>query len=428
MSGTGSPDRMEYALSASVTARTLGWSSKAAGFTLMGVILALALRTMSDHVGVDPLAEAVALTGELVAIDSVNPSLAPGAAGEREIVAHLERRLSRAGFATHVIRAPGHLDRPSLVAIPPGPPDHPTVILNGHLDTVPVAGMADPFAARIEAGRLYGRGAADMKGGVAALVVAAEHLHATGAPVRAVLALVADEEDASIGSEAVIAVLPELGIAPEVCVIAEPTGLALARSLRGFAVVRAVLAGVAAHSSQPELGVNAVTQLGRLLAAIDAHAASVRANGGDLMVTTASGGDAPFVIPDRAECLIERRTVPGEQADLAVEEVRTLLDPDWDIRLTLIAHREAWRLADSGAAAALAKGLGAALGTAADFDAPYWMEAPLWEQVCPTVVCGPSGGGLHADVEWLEVEEVRAFTCALIDVLADPRPWSSRAD
>src|SRR5699024_4400746 len=151
------------------------------------------------------------------------------------------------GFATHVIHSPGNSNRPSLVAIAPGPPDLPVVVLNGHLDTVTVAGMEDPFGARIEDGRLYGRGAADMKGGVAALVVAAEQLSAVGAPVRPVLALVADEEDASLGSEAVIAALPDLAGTPELCVIAEPTALALARSLRGFAVVEAELTGVAAH-------------------------------------------------------------------------------------------------------------------------------------------------------------------------------------
>lgn len=373
------------------------------------------------------LVAAVALAGELVAISSVNPGLAAGAAGEGPIVAHLESRLTRAGFATHVIHPPGRSDRPSLVAVAPGDPTGPVVVLNGHLDTVPVAGMTDPFGARIEDGRLYGRGAADMKSGVAALVVAAEHLSATRAPVRPVLALVADEEDASIGSEAAIAALPSLGIVPEVCVIAEPTDLALARSLRGFAVVKAELTGVAAHSSQPELGVNAVIRIGRLLAAIDALAPSIRASGGDLMVTAVHGGDSPFVIPDRAECLIERRTVPGELADEALEEVRALIDPQWDARLTLLAHREAWRLAPSGPAAALATSLGEALGTQADFDAPYWMEAPLWQQVCPTLVCGPSGGGLHADLEWVEVEQVRAFTRALIDTLADPAGWSTRA-
>ena len=168
---------------------------------------------------------ALTLAAELIRIDSVNPGLVPGAAGESAIADYLRARLVRTGFATHLVDAAA--GRPSLVGVAPGRADRPTVILNGHLDTVGVAGMCAPFTPTLAGDRLSGRGAADMKGGLAALVVAAEHLVAVGAPVRPVLALVADEEDASLGSETVIAALPDLGITPEVCLIGEPTGLAL---------------------------------------------------------------------------------------------------------------------------------------------------------------------------------------------------------
>lgn len=381
---------------------------------------------------------AVALARDLVAIDSVNPALVEGGAGEREIVELLDQRLSRSGFETVVVHPVGpaagagrrvsRVERPSLVAIAPGPPDAPWVVLNGHLDTVGVTGMDAPFSPRIEDGRLFGRGAADMKAGVAALVVAAEELVRLGAPVRPVLALVADEEDASLGSEAVIDALPGMGLRPEVCLIAEPTSLALARSLRGFAVVRVDLTGVAAHSSQPDLGVNAVTHLGRLLTAVEDAAEPVRERGGDLMVTMVRGGQSAFVIPDEASCLVERRTVPGERSAAVLDEITDLLDPSWRATATLVAHREPWCLDSEGPASALAARLGGALGTTADFDAPYWMEAPLWQQVAPTLVCGPSGGGLHADVEWVELEQVHRFTAALIETLADVDAWRSHAD
>ena len=369
----------------------------------------------------DPVTEAVALLSELVGIDSVNPGLVAGAAGEVRIVEHLRTRLARSGFATTVVPARGRADRPSLVAVPPGPPDLPTVVLNGHLDTVGVTGMPDPFRPRVEDDRLHGRGAADMKGGVAAVVAAAEQLVAAGAPVRPVLALVADEEDASLGSEAVIAALPHLGVRPDACLIAEPTELALTRSLRGFAVVRVTFTGRAAHSSQAELGVNAVTHLGRLLHAVDERAPAVRRDGGDLMVTVAGGGGSPFVVPDRAECLVEMRTSADRASAEALEEVRALLEPDWSADVELTTHRDGWRLAGSGPAADLATRLGSVLRTGTAFDAPYWMEAPLWQAVCPTLVCGPSGGGLHAVDEWVELAQVRAFVTALVTVLSD---WS----
>jgi acetylornithine deacetylase len=361
---------------------------------------------------------AVQLLAELVGIDSVNPGLVPGAAGERRIVEHLRIRLASAGFTTTVVPAAGHPDRPSLVAVPPGPSDAPTVVLNGHLDTVGVIGMAAPFTPRIEGDRLWGRGAADMKGGVAAIVTAAEHLVAIGAPVRPVLALVADEEDASAGSQAVISALPRLGVRPDACLIAEPTDLAPSRSLRGFAVVRVTLTGRAAHSSMAEQGVNAITHLGRLLHAVDQRAAALRAAGADLMVTVVRGGESPFVVPEHAECLVELRTTPDRPSAEAAEEVRSLLEPEWQAEAELIAHRDGWRLDAAGPAAVLAGRLGAQLGTAATFDAPYWMEASLWQQVCPTVVCGPSGGGLHAVDEWVDLRQVRAFTTALVRVLS----------
>jgi len=367
---------------------------------------------------------AVKLLAELVGIDSVNPGLVPGAAGESRIVERLRRRLEYAGFAVTVVPAAGRDDRPSLVAIPPGPAQGPTVVLNGHLDTVGVTGMPAPFVARIDGDRLTGRGAADMKGGVAAIVAAAEHLVATGAPVRPVLALVADEEDASLGSEAVIAALPGLGIRPDACLVAEPTDLALCRSLRGFAVVRVELTGRASHSSQAELGVNAVTHLGRLLHAVDLRAPDVRATGGDLMVTVARGGESAFVVPDHAECLVELRTTPDRSSADARAEVRALLDPEWQAEAELVAYRDGWRLDDTGPAAGLARRLGAELDTAATFDAPYWMEAPLWQQLCPTLVCGPSGGGLHAVDEWVDLRQVRALATALVAVLRD---WSPDA-
>jgi len=379
----------------------------------------------------DPGEAAVALAAELVGIDSVNPGLVTAAAGETRIVAHLRERLDGSGFATTVVQAtgpagaPGRPGRPSLVAIPSYDGDGPTVVLNGHLDTVGVAGMSEPFAPRIEDGRLLGRGAADMKGGVAALVVAAEALVSSGSAVRPVLALVADEEDASLGSEAVIEALPSLGIHPDACLIAEPTDLAPARSLRGFAVVRVTFAGLAAHSSQPDQGVNAVTHLGRFLHAVDRRAPQVRAAGGELMVTRARGGESPFVVPDHAECLVEVRTTPHQSSARALDDVRALLDPEWQAEATLVAHREAWELDGAGPARVLAARLGAALGTKATFDAPYWMEAPLWQRVCPTLICGPSGGGLHAVDEWLDLAQLRAFTAALIPVLVGWTPEGS---
>ena len=107
-----------------------------------------------------------------------------------------------------------------------------------------------------------------------------------------------------------------------------------------------------------------------------------------------------------------------------LEEIDALLHPAWGATVTLVAARDGWRLDDTGPAADLATRLGAALTTGATFDAPYWMEAPLWQAVCPTLICGPSGGGLHADDEWVDLRQVRAFSHALVNVLSS---WSPEA-
>ena len=284
-------------------------------------------------------------------IDSVNPGLVPGAAGEAAIVEHLRNRLQSNGFTTHVVTAAGHDDRPSLVAIGPPTTPGPTVVLTGHLDTVGVEGMSDPFTADRRGDRLSGRGASDMKGGRRGDGRRRRGaLRGAGAPGRVVLALVADEEDASLGAEAVLAALPRLGVRPDVAVVGEPTWLAITESLRGYALVEVVLTGRAAHSSQPELGVNAVAHLGRLLVALEQRDAELGAGGASLMATVASGGDSPFVLARSARALVERRTVPGERSDAAVTEVEQLLadlrasDDTVDGAARLLVAREPWRL------------------------------------------------------------------------------------
>jgi len=158
---------------------------------------------------------------------------------------------------------------------------------------------------------------------------------------------------------------------------------------------------------------------------VDQRAPHLHAEGSDLMVTVARGGTSAFVIPDSAECLVEIRTSPDGRGTTVLDEVQALLDPVWDATVELVAARDGWRLDDSGPAADLATQLAAALTTGATFDAPYWMEAPLWQAVCPTLICGPSGGSLHAVDEWVDLRQVRAFTRALVDVLSS---WSPDAD
>lgn len=380
-------------------------------------------------------AAAVALASELIAVDSVNPALVPGAAGERAIVALLADRLRAKGFETEVIVPQAYADRPSLLARHRGrgAGRGRSILLNGHLDTVGVGQMSEPFTPRIDDGRLYGRGACDMLGGIAAMVVAAEAVAERGHTGEVMLALTADEEHGSLGTDEVISHLASRDELPDVCLVGEPTWLELVVAHRGFAVVDVELRGRSAHSSRPHEGIDALAHLGRLITAVtdtqrqlDVKAPHPLAGHGSLMVTVASGGVSPFVVADRARATVERRTVPGESAGGALREVESILagltaaDPGVESTATLTMSREAFEVADGDVAAEeLMSALSAALpGGAARVGAEYWMESALWHAAgVSTVVCGPAGGGLHADLEWVEIDQLGRYAAAVTAAL-----------
>jgi acetylornithine deacetylase len=375
----------------------------------------------------------VDLTRQLVAFDSVNPGLVPGAVGEGPIAQFVADRLSGSGFEVQLVPALSDPRRMSVIAVRDGRRPGRTVVLNGHLDTVGVEGMAEPFTARIDGDRMFGRGTSDMKGGVAGLVIAAEQLVAAGAPGRLVLALVADEEDAGLGTATVLeSIGGTSGVRADVCLVAEPTWLDLAVAHRGYAVVRVGLRGLAAHSSQPEQGVDVLAPLGGLLVAVAERNRALRQAfphpllaHGSLISTVAGGGSAPFTVAAQAEALIERRTLPGEPATAPLSEVRDLVDavtagaPGLGSTVELVLARDAWQADDSGSAAELMDLLAAALPAAgaappARTGAPYWMESALWQASgVPTVVCGPAGGGLHAVDEWVDLAQLRRYRMAV---------------
>lgn len=367
---------------------------------------------------------AVELTRELVSLDTVNPALVPGSEGERRAVELLAARLSRRGFEIEIA---GPADRPSLIATHRGRDGGWSLALNGHLDTVGVDGMEHPFSPRVEDGRMYGRGTCDMKAGVAAMVVAAEHAADAGHDGDVVLALVADEEHGSLGTAAVLEHLD--GRLPDACIVGEPTWLELIVAHRGFAAIEVEIRGRAAHSSRPQEGVNAVTLLGRFLNAVEARDDQLAADEphpyaahGSLMATVVHGGTAPFTLAARAEAIVERRTIPGEPLDTGTREVRSIIEQlGLDADCGELVARDPWELSDAPAAQRV---LGL-LPFTGRTGAPYWMESAMWEQAgVPTVVCGPAGGGLHETVEWVELSQVRAYA----DALAALIPAFGRAD
>ena len=270
--------------------------------------------------------DAVTIARLLVSIPSVNPTLAPGGAGEAEMASCTAELLDSWGFSTVIDEVvPG---RHNVVARLAG--EGPTLLLNGHLDTVGVEGMTiDPFGAELESGRLSGRGSCDMKGGVASLMAAAHRLTLGGPRPNLIVALTADEEHASVG----MAALVDSDLSADLAVVCEPTSLKVMPAHKGFVWIRAVFEGRAAHGSRPEVGVDAIRHAGLYLAALDVYAEELQARQAHPLLGhvsfhagTISGGTAESVYPDRCELLLERRTMPGVSADEVMADFGRVLD------------------------------------------------------------------------------------------------------
>ena len=268
--------------------------------------------------------DARSLAQALVRIDSRNPNLATGAPGESACVALLRDVLDGWGFRTEVHDAIA--GRPNLVARVGEARGGPTLMFSGHADVVGVEGMTHaPFDAVEHDGRLYGRGAADMKGGIAAMCAAAWQAARGALAGEILVAVTADEEYESVGTR----VMLERGIRADAAIVGEPTCLEVMPAHRGFVWIEVVVAGRAAHGSRWDLGVDAIRNAGLLLAEldrVDAEELSGRTHPllgrASLHASTIEGGIGMSTYPDRCVLRLERRTLPGETGEDVLAEVR----------------------------------------------------------------------------------------------------------
>lgn len=337
------------------------------------------------------------LAAALVAIDSVNPALVPGGAGEGEIASFVADWCVAHGFEVEVLGD----ERPSVVATRRGSGGGRSLLLNGHLDTVGVAGMQAPFEPRIDDDRLYGRGAYDMKGALAAILLAANDL--TGLRGDVIVTLVADEELASIGTEAVIEC-----VHANAAIVVEPTDLRVAIAHRGFVGFELETEGVAAHGSRPDLGVDAIAKIGPILVALAELDRRLQTGSAHPLVGPASlhaslieGGQELSSFP--ASCVLtgERRTIPGETVERVEEELRAIAG---DAALRIIASRDPLTAEPNHPFAELVR----RVADTGDYTgALFWTDAALLHGAgIPTVLFGPAGDGAHAIVEWVSLSSL----------------------
>lgn len=356
------------------------------------------------------------LLSELVVIDSVNPTLVPGARGEGEIAKFLRDWLRGHGIAADLEEAaPG---RPNVVARIGPAEGTPALALVGHLDTVGAGDMPDPFKPREQDGRLYGRGALDMKAGMAAICAATVAVLEEGVTLKrpVLLAGVVDEECDSVGAQALVK-----RHTADAAVVTEPTDLKLAVAHKGFMWFAVTTHGRSAHGSRPEEGRDAIRMMGRVLNLLDAldrklaeqppHPLLGRAS---LHASLISGGQELSSYPAECRLQLERRVLPGEEAAGIEAEMRALLEGlrarDANFRATVRPgmYRSAYQVpGDAAIARATAEAATAVLGGVETCGMSFWTDAAILGQAgIPSVLFGPRGQGLHGREEYVELDSV----------------------
>jgi acetylornithine deacetylase len=367
----------------------------------------------------------ISLLRDLVAIDSVNPSLVPGAAGERQIADYIAAHLQRLGLdVSKQDAAPG---RPNVVGVLEGARPGPSLMLCGHIDTVGVTGMVAPFDPVERDGRVYGRGSQDMKGGVAAMIDAARVVRDRASSAgRLIVAAVVDEEFGSIGADALVA-----RWTADAAVVTEPTDLQIGVGHKGFAWASIETHGRAAHGSRPREGRDAIFRMGRVLQRCEQLDRALQSRTPHPLLGTASlhasvigGGQELSSYPDLCRLQVERRTLPGESGETLRGEIETILDAlkqedeEFSSSMDMMFARPAYEIP---ADAALPRLLGEAArqrGTATStVGMSFWTDAAILGAAgIPSVLFGPGGAGLHSNEEHVVVKDVIACRDALAEL------------
>jgi acetylornithine deacetylase len=359
----------------------------------------------------------VQLCQQLVRINSVNPILVPDAPGEAEIGRFTARVLRELGLEVETHEpAPG---RVSVTGRLKGTGGGKSLMLNAHYDTVGVDGMADPFSGEVRNGRLYGRGAFDMKASLAASIAAVKAIVDSGRTLRGdlVVAAVADEEYGSLGTSDILTRLRT-----DAAIVTEPTDLRVCLAHKGYCWIEVRTTGRAAHGSKFDQGIDANMRMGWFLGELDRLERDLRNRSPHPLVGPPSlhaallqGGAGLSTYAPACTLQIERRTIPGETEDQVMREIDTLLsriaarEPSFEGSAKAFFTREPFEVdRNAPLVQTLATAVQDQLGHPASYvgDTP-WMDSALTSGAgIETVVFGPGGAGAHADQEWVNVDSM----------------------
>ncbi|HEX9729989.1 MAG TPA: ArgE/DapE family deacylase [Gemmatimonadales bacterium] len=363
------------------------------------------------------------LLSELVQINSINPAFSGGKTDERAIASFVAEWLDRIGLAvTSYEPEPGRM---SVVGRRAGTGAGKSLMLYAHLDTVGVGEMAEPFSGAVRDGRVYGRGAYDMKSGLAACMQAAHDLADRDLAGDVLVVAVADEETESVGMQEVLRY-----VHTDAAIVTEPTDLGICLAHKGFCWVEVETTGRAAHGSRFDLGVDANMRMGLFLAALDGLERELRARDPhplvgppSLHVGLLAGGTGPSIYAARSRAEIERRTIPGETEQQVVREIEHVVhqlaavDPDFRAAVRALLWRDPFGVdQDAAIVRAVADAATAVLGSPPAYGGQTpWMDAAFLQAAgIETVVLGASGAGAHAAEEWVDLESVRNLSAILV--------------
>ncbi len=372
--------------------------------------------------------EVVGLLRELVQIESVNPALVEAGSGEVNVARFIQSWLTDHGAATHWLE--GTRGRPSIVGVWKGSGGGKSIMLNGHIDTVGLEGVVDGISARIEAEKMFGRGTYDMKSGVAAMLIAAAQAASSGLRGDVIVACVADEEHASIGSDEIAK-----AFTADAAIVTEPTSLEIVVAHKGFVWAQIETHGIAAHGSLPDVGVDAITKMGKVLVELEELDQDLRAKpshallkSGSLHASLISGGQGYSTYPDACRLQLERRTLPLETVDHVQNELRAIIqqlerdDPQFRASLSMGLHRGPHEISrDEMIVQMLEKHAQIALRREPIFSGvPFWTDCAILSGAgIPTVMFGPHGQGAHAALEWVDLPSVETCTRVLESVIRE---------
>ncbi|HWK28016.1 MAG TPA: M20 family metallopeptidase [Solirubrobacter sp.] len=309
----------------------------------------------------------------------------------------------------------------------------PTLVLQGHMDTVPPGEHPEPFSGAVHDGAIWGRGASDMKGPLVAAILAVEAARRAGELAgRVIVAATVDEESEKRGMFALV----DRGLQADFGICVEPTDLRVAVAQKGCVSLRVTTHGVAAHGANPDQGVNAIRKLARIVEAIEAaelpavEIAGVGPVTGTYNVGVIAGGQMFFIVPDRASIWVDRRTTPAETQDEALAALRALvhaIDPEAEVEV----DRQDWSWPrirergigscsverDSPVVRAVVDGVAQATGRPAElYVQTAWCETDFLvnDLGIPTVNLGPGRMELaHTSTEHIAIDSLLAGVEAL---------------